>query len=157
MREEEFEYVDKISVDLTMAKASIELNQRVDVLLKILEQERAVGYREGHMNAIYQRKWVKLTEEEIGELYRMGWKNNMDFARAIEFALEKKNGAYDELRECVKELFEGFLNRREESDSGRMFAPVQVSCVRSLMVEPLGELLEKMRVLSGAEKASDGY
>ena len=37
-------------------------------------------------------KWVKLTEQEIGELYRMGWSNNMDFARAIEFALEKKNG-----------------------------------------------------------------
>ena len=92
MSEEKFEYVDKLSVDLTIAKASIELTQRVDVLLKILEQERAVGYREGHMNAIYQRKWVKLTESEIGELYRMGWKNNMDFARAIEFALEKKNG-----------------------------------------------------------------
>ena len=60
MSEEKFEYVDKLSVDLTIAKASIELGQRVDVLLKILEQERAVGYREGHMNAIYQRKWVKL-------------------------------------------------------------------------------------------------
>ncbi len=102
-------------------------------------------------------KWVKLTETEIGELYRMGWKNNMDFARAIEFALEKKNGAYDELRECVKELFEKYLNRREESDSGRMFAPVQVSSVRVMLTEPLGELLEKMRLLSGAEKASDGY
>jgi hypothetical protein len=104
-----------------------------------------------------QSKWVKLTEAEIGELYRMGWKNNMDFARAIEFALEKKNGAYDELRECVKELFEKYLNRREESDSGRMFAPVQVSSVRVMLTEPLGELLEKMRLLSGAEKASDGY
>ena len=102
-------------------------------------------------------KWVKLTEAEIGELYRMGWKNNMDFARAIEFALEKKNGTYDELRECVKEFFEKYLNRREESDSGRLFAPVQVSSVRVMLVEPLGELLEKMRVLSGAEKASDGY
>ena len=60
-----------------------------------------------------------------------------------------------ELRECVKEFFEKYLNRREESDSGRMFAPVQVSSVRVMMVEPLGELLEKMRVLSGAEKASD--
>ena len=70
----------------------MENNPKVEVLLNILEQERAVGYREGHMNALYQRKWVKLTEEEIGELYRMGWKNNMDFARAIEFALEKKNG-----------------------------------------------------------------
>ena len=102
-------------------------------------------------------KWVKLTEQEIGELYRMGWKNNMDFARAIEFALEKKNGTHDELRECVKELFEKYLNRREESDSGRMFAPVQVSSVRVMLVEPLGELLEKMRVMSGAEKASDGH
>ena len=81
----------------------------------------------------------------------------MDFARAIEFALEKKNGAYDELRECVKELFENYLNLREESDSGRVFAPVQVSSVRVMLTEPLGELLEKMRVLSGAEKASDGY
>ena len=97
-------------------------------------------------------KWVKLTEEEIGELYRMGWKNNMDFARAIEFALEKKNGAHDELRECVKEFFQKYLNIREESDSGRMFAPVQVSSVRSMLVEPLGELLEKMRALSGAER-----
>ena len=97
-------------------------------------------------------KWVKLTEAEIGELYRMGWKNNMDFARAIEFALEKKNGAHDELRECVKEFFQKYLNIREESDSGRMFAPVQVSSVRSMLVEPLGELLEKMRALSGAER-----
>ena len=98
MSEEKFEYVDKLRVDLTMAKASIELTQRVNVLLNILEQERAHGYSEGlaavalDRRALDQRKWVKLTEEEIGELYRMGWKNNMDFARAIEFALEKKNG-----------------------------------------------------------------
>ena len=57
-----------------------------------------------------------------------------------------------ELRECVKELFEKYLNRREESDSGRMFAPVQVSSVRVMLTEPLGELLEKMRALSGAER-----
>ena len=125
---------------------------KLEVLLNILEQERAAGYNEGHMNALYRRKWVKLTEEEIGELYRMGWKNNMDFARAIEFALEKKNGAHDELRECVKEFFQKYLNIREESDSGRMFAPVQVSSVRVMLVEPLGELLEKMRALSGAER-----
>ena len=57
-----------------------------------------------------------------------------------------------ELRECVKELFDKYLNRREESDSGRMFAPVQVSSVRVMLTEPLGELLEKMRALSGAER-----
>ena len=61
----------------------------------------------------------------------------------------------EELRKCVKEFFEKYLNLREESDSGRMFAPVQVSSVRSMLVEPLGELLEKMRVLSGAKEAND--
>ena len=57
----------------------------------------------------------------------------------------------DELKECVKELFEKYLNRREESDSGRMFAPIYVSCCRALMTGPLGELLERIRVLSGAK------
>ena len=57
----------------------------------------------------------------------------------------------DELKECVKEFFEKYLHKREESDSGRMFAPIYVSCCRSLMVQPLGELLNKMRILSGAE------
>ena len=61
----------------------------------------------------------------------------------------------EELRACVKEFFENYLNRREETDSGRMFAPVQVSSVRVMLVQPLGELLEKMRVLSGAEGVSD--
>lgn len=90
-RNEDHGFVDKLAVDLAITKANIELAQRVDVLLKILEQERAVGYREGHMNAIYQRKWVGLTEEEIGGLYRAGWSNNMDFARAIEAKLKEKN------------------------------------------------------------------
>ena len=57
----------------------------------------------------------------------------------------------DELKECVKELFEKYLNRREESDSGRMFAPIYVSCGRALMTGPLGELLERIKVLSGAK------
>ena len=61
----------------------------------------------------------------------------------------------DELKECVKELFEKYLNHREESDGGRMFAPIYVSCCRVMMTEPLGELLEKMRVLSGAEKVKE--
>ena len=57
----------------------------------------------------------------------------------------------DELKECVREFFEQYLNRREESDSGRMFAPIYVSSCRALMTGPLGELLERIRVLSGAK------
>ena len=51
---------------------------------------RAEAYAQaGH--DIIERPWVNLTEEEIGELYRAGWANNMDFARAIEAKLKEKN------------------------------------------------------------------
>lgn len=61
----------------------------------------------------------------------------------------------DELKDCVKEFFEKYLNRREESDSGKMFSPITIGCCRAMMLEPLNELMEKMRVLSGAEKIED--
>lgn len=38
-----------------------------------------------------KRQWHSLTEAEIGEIYRKGWSNNMDFARAIEKKLREKN------------------------------------------------------------------
>ena len=38
-----------------------------------------------------KRTWVNLTNEEIGEIYRVGWANNMDLARAIEAKLKEKN------------------------------------------------------------------
>lgn len=38
-----------------------------------------------------QREWVNLTDKEIGEIYREGWSNNMDFARALEAKLREKN------------------------------------------------------------------
>ena len=43
---------------------------------------------------VYQampRPWVNLTNEEIGEIYRVGWANNMELARAIEAKLKEKN------------------------------------------------------------------
>ena len=38
-----------------------------------------------------KRPWVNLTSEEIGEIYRVGWANNMELARAIEAKLKEKN------------------------------------------------------------------
>lgn len=58
----------------------------------------------------------------------------------------------EELKEAVKEFFNKYLNRVEESDSGYPFHPVTVSCCRALMLQPLGQLLEKMRELSEADK-----
>ena len=57
-----------------------------------------------------------------------------------------------ELRVCVKEFFEKYLNRTEESDSGKMFNPIVVSCCRAMMIEPLSNLLDRMDELSGAER-----
>jgi len=37
------------------------------------------------------KPWVNLTNEEIGEIYRVGWANNMELARAIEAKLKEKN------------------------------------------------------------------
>ena len=38
-----------------------------------------------------KKEWIDLTEEEIGEIYRAGWKNNMDLAQAIQAKLKEKN------------------------------------------------------------------
>jgi hypothetical protein len=57
---------------------------------------------------------------------------------------------HDELQKCVKSFFEDFLNVREESDSGRMFAPIHISCCRAMHCVALADLLERMRSLSGA-------
>lgn len=40
---------------------------------------------------MYPPPWVPLTNEEIGVLYRAGFANNTDFARAIEARLKEKN------------------------------------------------------------------
>jgi len=67
---------------------------------------------------------------------------------------QERLGLYDqqdELKACVKEFFERYLNYREESDSGKMFAPIHISCCRVMKMEPLNKLLERMRVLSGAK------
>ena len=39
----------------------------------------------------YPPEWIPLTEQEIGELYRAGFSNNTDFARAVEARLKVKN------------------------------------------------------------------
>lgn len=60
-----------------------------------------------------------------------------------------------ELEQCVKSFFEDYLDRVEESDGGRIFHPVQVTCVRVLKVPPLNNLLTKMRTLSGAKSLEE--
>jgi hypothetical protein len=61
----------------------------------------------------------------------------------------------DELRELqtlVKSFFEDYLNYQEETDEGRVFNPIHISCTRVMMIEPLAKLLTRMKELSGVEK-----
>jgi hypothetical protein len=53
-----------------------------------------------------------------------------------------------ELKELVKTFFDEYLDSVDESESGREFHPIQVSCCRALKSQPLGELLRKMKELS---------
>lgn len=46
--------------------------------------------------------------------------------------------------ELVRELFK-FLDYTEESDNGRIFHPIEISCCRALMSEPLGEVLKELK------------
>jgi hypothetical protein len=62
---------------------------------------------------------------------------------------------HDELKATVRSFFEDFIDIREESDSGRVFAPITISSCRCMMIEPLAEVLAKMRTLSGAKKRSE--
>lgn len=47
------------------------------------------------------------------------------------------------VKEDLKKFFE-MLNYTEESDSGRIFNPVNISCVRAHMVQPLNEILKRL-------------
>lgn len=40
---------------------------------------------------VVKREWTNLTDEEIGRIYKAGWSNNQEFARAIEAKLKEKN------------------------------------------------------------------
>ena len=58
-----------------------------------------------------------------------------------------------ELQTLVKDFFENYLDVWEESDSGREFHPITISCCRCMKIEPLNILLERMRELSEAKPA----
>lgn len=50
------------------------------------------------------------------------------------------------LRSLVKELFR-YLDYQEESDGGRLFHPVTISCCRVLMMPAIDELLAELKTI----------
>ena len=73
-----------------------------------------------------------------------------EYQRATECAADYLR-EFEQLKALVKSFFEDYLNLREESEGGRMFSPIHVSCSRALKLKPLSELVARMRELSGAE------
>lgn len=51
------------------------------------------------------------------------------------------------MKELVRELFE-LLDYTEESDEGKIFHPVTISCCRALMTERLNKVLMDLREAS---------
>ena len=146
-----------------------------DILAGELQISRATAYdlmREALAKAQpeQEKPWVGLTEEEhhiaevlnkpLGLRYvadKLQEKNKMnDKDRVFDLQAQPKHEIQNEekaleLQGLVKEFFEKYLNRVEESDGGKEFHPITVSCCRVMMSNPLDALLDKMSKLSGAE------
>ena len=70
-----------------------EIRRQIDTRKSVQEgkPDRIADLLEEAANYIERREWISLTEEEIGEIYKEGWSNNKEFARAIEEKLKEKN------------------------------------------------------------------
>ena len=80
-------------------------------------------------------------EDRDSAIYATGYWNGIEYKKQ-----------HDELKTLVKSFFEDYLDYQEESDSGRVFNPIHVSCTRVMMIEPLAKLLIRMRELSGVKE-----
>jgi hypothetical protein len=61
----------------------------------------------------------------------------------------------DELKELVRSFFDDYLNLWESRADGSIYRPISIGCSRVMKMESLGELIEKMRVLSEAQPPYD--
>jgi hypothetical protein len=89
----------------------------------------------------YEPLYTHPNEDRDSAIYATGYWNGIEYKKQ-----------HDELQTLVKSFFEDYLNYEEESDSGRVFNPIHISCTRVMMSQPLGHLLMRMRELSGVDK-----
>jgi hypothetical protein len=82
------------SAELVVSKHSVWTPEKKDFTFMghTVEGDLANLMQFAELVAARERKtWVNLTSAEIGEIYRVGWANNMELARAIEAKLKEKN------------------------------------------------------------------
>lgn len=104
--------------------------------------ERCEKFDDGEI--ITNKKIQQMMQEEIDDLRKeLALQKLSDIGQEIE---------QTELQTLVKSFFEDYLDYQEESDGGRVFNPIHVSCTRVMMIEPLAKLLIRMRELSGVKE-----
>ena len=65
--------------------------------------------------------------------------------------LRQQQSEIEALKAAVCSFFNDYLDQREESDSGRVFAPIYISNCRCMTLDPMSKLMNEMRELSGAK------
>lgn len=95
-------------------------------------------------------------EQHIDALQKMNAKNEewgiMDHIRfeqieELKTAIKMYKERDQRLVFLVREFFK-MLDTVEESDSGREFHPVTISCCRTMMIDPLNDILKEMKKLT---------
>lgn len=85
--------------------------------------------------------------------------SNIDYlVRGLEFENENLTKELDsamfllqnhnELKSLVKSFFDDYLDVVEVSDGGNEFHPIKISCARAMKLQPLSDLLKRMKELS---------
>ena len=113
-----------------------------------IEQLKALAISLNHRNAnlIYTKQELALQRlSDIGQEFE-------SFDRTASHMADEYVSHPDELQTLVKSFFEDYLDVQEESDGGRVFNPIHISCVRAMKVEPMAKLLIRIRELSGAKE-----
>ena len=70
---------------------------------------------------------------------------------AVADMLRQQQAEIEALKAAVCSFFNDYLDQREESDSGRVFAPIYISNCRCMTLDPMSKLMNEMRELSGAK------
>jgi hypothetical protein len=74
-----------------MSKRIQELAKQAGFLPGVMGLNRFTYFDLEKFAELIIQEWTGLTDKEIGQIYKVGWTRNIDFARAIEAKLKEKN------------------------------------------------------------------
>ena len=93
------------------------------------------------------------SEHDLGIAEAIGFEKGH---KSAEDMLRQQQAEIEAMKAAVRSFFNDYLDQREESDSGRVFAPIYISNCRCMTLDPMSKLMSKMRELSGAKPPPKG-